>query len=227
MLHRPRTGFAPAHAPSGSWARPPVAVLLASSVAIRGFPGNRIGGPRHASQHPRSTRTRTAARRLHGAAAAGHGRGHRAGTVRRLRRTASRHRQPRAGRATLLRSGPAHGLRFQPRGRRAFLRRSRAARSRLRDVPVGTGAGAGPEHQPADGPGPSEGRHRTGATRGRAGRERDTRGSRIDPRTAAALRQSRAGRSQAARPGLRGSDGKGRARLPPATTTRQPCTPKP
>ena len=61
MLHRPRTGFAPAHAPSGSWARPPVAVLLASSVAIRGFPGNRIGGPRHASQHPRSTRTAAAA----------------------------------------------------------------------------------------------------------------------------------------------------------------------
>ncbi len=116
--------------------------------------------------------------------------------------------------AGLVRPGPAHGLRLQPPGRRPGLRRSGEGRSRLRDLLVGPGAGAGAQHQRADGARGRGAGLRCGAKGARAARPGQPGGTDADRRGGGALRAGRAGGSRATRPRLCRRDEGGGGEIP-------------
>ena len=137
-------------------------------------------------------------------------RGHRAAAVGRprLHRLQDHHRE--RARAGLFRSGPAPRLRVQSRRGAARVPHGAEARSRLRHVLLGRGAGARPQHQSSDAGGRGRAGLRRRAEGEGAGRQGEPARAGADRRARGALRQRSEGRPRAARRGLRGRNGEGR-----------------
>ena len=130
------------------------------------------------------------------------------------------------GGAALFRPGPDAGLRIQPRRSGAFLPGSRAARSKLRDGLLGTGAGTRSEHQRSgDRARPREAglrRYARGAAEKGAVERSGTCAGR---RARAALRGGGAAGPGSAEPGLCESYDRCVQRVRAVTPTSRRCTP--
>ena len=124
-----------------------------------------------------------------------------------------RHHGERAG-AGVFQPGAPPRLRVQSRRGAARVPQGAAARSRLRDVLLGRGVGARPEHQYADAGGRGRARLRGHPPGAGARRQGDAARAGADRRARDPLHAGPQGRPRAARRGLRRRHGQGRGAVP-------------